>query len=282
MSLSNDTLVLATRKSPLAIKQAEWVADLIKNQMGKEVDLMPMSTTGDRQMNWSLQEKGGKGLFTKELEITLLEGRADLAVHSAKDLPTENPAGLTLAAFTEREDARDVLIRREGSETGVMASGSPRRIAQLKLRFPSVSWIELRGNVETRLRKIAVNGEADGTILAAAGLSRLGISNYPGVTFEKISVNEMVPAPGQAAIAIQVRKQEKEKFGVLDHLATSRAVRLERGILDRLGGGCQVALGVHVVNDDLFFFHESCGIRNLKIADNSEEEVFKIISSWLD
>ena len=91
-------------------------------------------------MNWSLQEKGGKGLFTKELEIALLEGRADLAVHSAKDLPTENPAGLTLAAFTEREDARDVLIRREGSETGVMASGSPRRIAQLKLRFPSVSW----------------------------------------------------------------------------------------------------------------------------------------------
>ena len=139
MSLSNDTLVLATRKSPLAIKQAEWVADLIKNQMGKEVDLMPMSTTGDRQMNWSLQEKGGKGLFTKELEIALLEGRADLAVHSAKDLPTENPAGLTLAAFTEREDARDVLIRREGGETGVMASGSPRRIAQLKLRFPSVS-----------------------------------------------------------------------------------------------------------------------------------------------
>jgi hydroxymethylbilane synthase len=87
--------------------------DLIKNQMGNEVDLMPMSTTGDRQMNWSLQEKGGKGLFTKELEIALLEGRADLAVHSAKDLPTENTAGLTLAAFTEREDARDVLIRRE-------------------------------------------------------------------------------------------------------------------------------------------------------------------------
>ena len=110
MAVSEGKLVIATRKSPLALKQAHWVADLVVDKMGYEVELLPMSTTGDRQAEWSLQEKGGKGLFTKELEVALLNGKADLAVHSAKDLPTENPDGLVLPAFPIREDPRDILV----------------------------------------------------------------------------------------------------------------------------------------------------------------------------
>tara|TARA_B100002019_G_C21253431_1_gene592481 strand:- start:788 stop:1636 length:849 start_codon:yes stop_codon:yes gene_type:complete len=279
---SADKIVIATRKSPLALKQADLVAELIRHKLSFDVELLPMSTTGDRQTSWSLQDKGGKGLFTKELESALLENRADIAVHSAKDLPTENPNGLTLAAFLKREDPRDVLVKKNHSNVKIIASGSPRRIAQMKLRFPSASWIELRGNVGTRLRKIASEGQADATILAAAGLSRLGIEEHTGVIFEKLSVTEMVPAPGQAAIAVQVRDNEKEKFIKLDDPETSRAVKIERGILARLGGGCQVALGVHVKGDDLFFFHEKCGIQDLKIFGLSDDEIFQKVLTWIN
>ncbi len=282
MKNSADKIVIATRKSPLALKQADLVAELIRHKLSFDVELLPMSTTGDRQTSWSLQDKGGKGLFTKELESALLENRADIAVHSAKDLPTENPNGLTLAAFLKREDPRDVLVKKNHSNVKIIASGSPRRIAQMKLRFPSASWIELRGNVGTRLRKIASEGQADATILAAAGLSRLGIEEHTGVIFEKLSVTEMVPAPGQAAIAVQVRDNEKEKFIKLDDSETSRAVKIERGILARLGGGCQVALGVHVKGDDLFFFHEKCGIQDLKIFGLSDDEIFQKVLTWIN
>ena len=282
MKNSADKIVIATRKSPLALKQADLVAELIRHKLSFDVELLPMSTTGDRQTSWSLQDKGGKGLFTKELESALLENRADIAVHSAKDLPTENPNGLTLAAFLKREDPRDVLVKKNHSNLKIIASGSPRRIAQMKLRFPSASWVELRGNVGTRLRKIASEGQADATILAAAGLSRLGIEEHTGVIFEKLSVTEMVPAPGQAAIAVQVRDNEKEKFIKLDDSETSRAVKIERGILARLGGGCQVALGVHVKGDDLFFFHEKCGIQDLKIFGLSDDEIFQKVLTWIN
>ena len=238
MNASISRLVLATRKSPLALKQADWVSNHVRNVMNRNIDLLPMSTTGDRQLEWSLQEKGGKGLFTKELESALLEHRADLAVHSAKDLPTESPVGLEIAAFPIREDPRDVLVLRENlKKPKVIASGSPRRRAQLKDRFPDIQWKELRGNVETRLRKIAVDQEADGTILASAGLSRLGIEHYPGLTFEKIPVSQMVPAPGQAAIAIQVRSEECAQFSILDHKETSRAVKIER-VPGCIGSSC--------------------------------------------
>ena len=282
MKNSADKIVIATRKSPLALKQADLVAELIRHKLSFDVERLPMSTTGDRQTSWSLQDKGGKGLFTKELESALLENRADIAVHSAKDLPTENPKGLTLAAFLKREDPRDVLVKKNHSNLKIIASGSPRRIAQMKLRFPSASWVELRGNVGTRLRKIASEGQADATILAAAGLSRLGIEEHTGVIFEKLSVTEMVPAPGQAAIAVQVRDNEKEKFIKLDDSETSRAVKIERGILARLGGGCQVALGVHVKGDDLFFFHEKCGIQDLKIFGLSDDEIFQKVLTWIN
>lgn len=283
MAVSAGKLVIATRKSPLALRQANWVADLVTNKMEHEVELLPMSTTGDKQAEWSLQEKGGKGLFTKELEVALLNGKADLAVHSAKDLPTENPDGLVLPAFPIREDPRDILVINERvHDPQSLASGSPRRRAQLQRRFPDVLWKELRGNVETRLRKISADNEADGTVLAAAGLSRLGITSFPGLRFEKLSVEEMVPAPGQAAIAIQVRSEESEKFAILNHAETSRAVRIERSILEQFGGGCQVALGVHVSQNTLYFFHENCGIRILEMENDSIDILMGKILSWVN
>ncbi|MDG1139895.1 MAG: hydroxymethylbilane synthase [Opitutales bacterium] len=267
---------LATRKSPLAICQSEIVANLIRSKMGLEVELLLMSTTGDQRLEWSLQKKGGKGLFTKELEQALLDGRADLAVHSAKDMPTENPDGLVLSAFLKREDPRDVLVIRSGLCTiEKIASGSPRRTSQLKARFPSAQWMELRGNVESRLRKIAENHEADGTILAAAGLNRLQIKEFEGVDFEVLPVDQMVPAPGQGAIAIQTRLVDREKFSVLGDPPTEAAVGLERKILEGLGGGCQVAIGAHVQEGMVYFYHQATGIIKIEMNGKTDEELVR-------
>ena len=269
---SANTCRLATRKSPLAICQTEIVADLVQDLLGMDVEIIPMTTTGDQRMDWSLREQGGKGLFTKELEQAILDGRADIAVHSAKDMPTEDPEGLEIAAFLKREDPTDVLItRKDSTSIRKIASGSPRRIGQLKNRFPEVEWLELRGNVETRLKKIGENEEADGTILARAGLNRLKIDQYPGLHFERLEVDKMVPAPGQAAIAIQSRTSESEKFSALGDKATEKAVRFERKILKCIGGGCQVAMGVHLSKDTLYFFHEKTGLVTKEFLTQPED-----------
>ena len=241
-----------------------------------EVELIQMSTTGDQRLEWSLQEKGGKGLFTKELEAALLDDRADLAVHSAKDMPTENPEGLIISAFLKRNDPRDVLVTRTGiSGVQKIASGSPRRVSQLKHRFQRAEWTEFRGNVETRLRKIAQDYEADATILAAAGLNRLRIEKFDGVNFEILPVDQMVPAPGQGAIAVQTRVDDQQKFSVLGDPETERTVRLERKILEGMGGGCQVALGAHVQAGTLFFYHQNTGILEIEISHRSDDEIVK-------
>ncbi len=257
---------LATRQSPLALRQSEIVADLIREKSNVEVQLVPMTTSGDRRMDWSLQREGGKGLFTKELEQAVLDGQADLAVHSAKDMPTDSPDGLKLCAFLERDDPRDVLVTREGVTTiRKIASGSPRRISQLKNRYPEAEWLELRGNVETRLRKIAEAEEADATVLAAAGLNRLKIQSYPGLRFQYLPVDEMVPAPGQAAIALQTKTDMGDLFSSLGHRETNQAVELERKVLAAMGGGCQVALGVYVSTEAVHFFHEETGVLSLDL-----------------
>jgi hydroxymethylbilane synthase len=267
---------IATRKSPLALCQSEIVAELIRTRMGLEVELVQMSTTGDQRLEWSLQEKGGKGLFTKELEVALLDDRADLAVHSAKDMPTENPEGLVISAFLKRDDPRDVLVTRTGiSEFQKIASGSPRRVSQLQNRFQRAEWTEFRGNVETRLRKIAHDHEADGTILAAAGLNRLRIEKFDGVDFEILPVDQMVPAPGQGAIAVQTRVADAKKFSVLGDPETEWSVQLERKILEGMGGGCQVALGAHVQADKLYFYHPNTEIIEIEIKNRSDDEIVK-------
>ncbi len=282
MSSEANRIILATRKSPLALRQAEAVAVALSDRLGLETELSPMSTTGDKQATWSLQERGGKGLFTKELEHAVLKGRADLAVHSAKDLPTETPDGLVLVGFLPREDPRDVLIiREEVKEPKVLATGSPRRRAQLRGRFPDTDWIELRGNVETRLLRIAELQEADGTVLAAAGLNRLAIASFPGLRFEFLPLNENVPAAGQAAIALQCRSGETERFRSACDDATGQSVTLERAVLEAMGGGCHIAMGVHCRDDELMVYHEEHGRHTLNVAGLSvEESVEAALSSF--
>ena len=276
-------LVLATRRSPLALRQSEMVAATIGEKLGLEVELLPLVTTGDRQTKWSLEKSGGKGLFTKELEEALLDGRADLAVHSAKDMPTEMPAGLDLVAFLPRENPADILVTKQGvNQPKVIATGSPRRRAQGSQIFPEAQWIELRGNVETRLKKIAQGREAEATLLAAAGLNRLQISQFPGLEFRALSFDEMVPAPGQGAIAVQARSEERSLFQKISNQTTEHAVRIERSILTAFGGGCQVALGAHYskVDDQLSFFHEKCGIKKLSLIGKVESDWKKELIAW--
>jgi hydroxymethylbilane synthase len=262
------TLILATRKSPLALAQSEQVAAHLRATLGVEVELLKIVTTGDQRIEWSLEKKGGKGLFTKELEESLLRGDADLAVHSCKDLPGEIPAGLAVAGYMPREDPRDMLVLREGIESpATIATSSPRRRLQLAMMFPDATFTEIRGNVDTRLRKIAQDGVADGTVLATAGLRRLGIGGWAGTEFHCLACEHMVPAVGQAAIAIQTRSADAARFAaVLDH-RTSRAVTLERAFQAALGGGCQTAFAAHVTADTLWFYHHEIGQRSRPITD---------------
>ena len=271
--MDSSSIVIATRKSPLALRQAEAAAESLATHLKVEANLSPMTTTGDKQAAWSLQERGGKGLFTKELEQALLEKRADVAVHSAKDLPTEMPEGLALAGFLEREDPRDVLVIRDEVETpGILATGSPRRKAQLRERFPDAEWVELRGNVETRLLRIAELKEADATILAAAGLKRLSITDFPGLRFEFLPLEQNVPAAGQAAIALQCRTEEVERFLPACDLATNQRVSLERAVLEKMGGGCHVAMGVHCLGNELLVYHEKHGMHSVDLNGLSVKE----------
>jgi hydroxymethylbilane synthase len=170
-------IIIVTRGSPLALQQTRDAAARLEAALGRPTEVRILTTTGDRQAAWSLEKQGGKGLFTAELEQALLRGEADLAIHSSKDLPTEMPAGLAIAACLPRQDARDVLVRRADVATPkLIATGSPRRRAQGALTFPQAQWTELRGNVDTRLKKLA-NGDADASYLAASGLNRLGITD---------------------------------------------------------------------------------------------------------
>lgn len=236
-------------------------------------ETLKLSTTGDRQRDWSLQKEGGKGLFTSELEEALNRGEADLAMHSTKDLPTEMSPGLALAGFLPRDDARDVLVLREDVEKPlVLASGSLRRRAQAEKMFSDLRWQEIRGNVDTRLRKIA-EGEADGTILAQAGLNRLGIQEWAGLDFRIFSTREMVPAVGQGAVAVQCREAEVDRFAPLLDEPTRLAVTAERAFLSQLGGGCHTAFAAHFHDGELEIFHEKVGYRHYCLPDLQLDEV---------
>ena len=259
-------LVLATRKSPLALTQTEMVAAHLRNQLGVETELLQMVTTGDKQAEWSLEQRGGKGLFTSELEAALQRGEADVAVHSTKDLPGDMPEGLAIGGYMPRADPRDVLILRAGVETPLtLATGSPRRRLQVKRMFPDVVFSEIRGNVDTRLRKIGEQHIADVTILAAAGLKRLGIEMWPGIEFAPLDFEQMVPAVGQGAIAVQCRQADAAKFAAIFDVATARAVNLERAFQAALGGGCHTAFAAHVAKDMLHLFHENLGVAGVPL-----------------
>lgn len=275
-------LVIATRKSPLALAQTEMVAAHLRAKLGVETELLRIVTTGDKQTEWSLEKRGGKGLFTSELEAALLRGEADIAVHSTKDLPGEMPAGLAIGGYLPRADARDVLVLRVGVEKPVrIATGSPRRRLQLKARHPDLEFTEIRGNVDTRLRKIREQALADGTVLAAAGLKRLGIESWPGVVFSPIGFDAMVPAVGQAAVAVQCREADAARFAAVLDAATARVVNVERAFQAALGGGCHTAFAAHVDGGTLHLFHEKCGVRKAALSEADFSTPAAVANRWL-
>jgi len=272
--MSAETVILASRRSRLARAQALLAErEAIEHDPSWVTGILWLTTTGDQQSKWSLEKQGGKGLFTKEIEEAVLSGDADIAVHSAKDLPTEMPPGLSLAAFLPREDPRDTLVLRQGVDAPArIATSSPRRRAQLRLLYPEAIFSEIRGNVETRLSKIA-KGEADATVLATAGLNRLGISSAEGVTLRPLEVDEMIPASGQAAIALQSRSEDCSRFAALTCPETERAVRRERAFLRALGGGCHTAFAGFSDGSDFHAFHEDFGRRFLQIPTTADENL---------
>ena len=269
MTEAKRTVRVVTRKSPLAMRQTGIAIDALQQASpGWEFEVIPMSTTGDERLAWSLETSGGKGLFTSALEEAIVKGEGDLAVHSAKDLPTEMPDGVVLAGFLPRAPAGDVLILRDSVVVPkVIATSSPRRRAQLKAFFPEAGWKEIRGNVNTRLRKVA-GGEADATVMAQAGLLRLGIHSHEGLRFLPIPLTRSVPAAGQGAIGLQVRSEDGPVFAGFLCDETARAVHLERAFLKAKGGGCHSATAVHFSNGKLHVFEEAGGYRCMEVPDN--------------
>ena len=256
-------LILVTRGSPLALQQTRDAAARLEAALGVTTEVRILTTTGDRQAAWSLEKQGGKGLFTAELEQALLRGEADLAVHSSKDLPTEMPAGLEIAACLPRQDARDVLVRRaDVTAPRRIATGSPRRRAQGRLTFPDAEWTELRGNVDTRLKKLA-HGDADASYLAASGLDRLGISAWEGLAFERVDLARMVPAAGQGAVALQGRVGEAARCAAAGCARTTFSVTVERLFLAKLGEGCHTAFACHHANGRVHLFRDDFGRRDV-------------------
>src|SRR5262245_4719804 len=244
-------LRLATRRSALALAQSRWVAaELERLEPGLSVELVEVVTQGDRIQNVSLSEIGGKGLFVTEVEQLLLDRKAELAVHSLKDVPAELAQGLVLGAVPEREDARDVLITADGAalddlEVGArIGTNSLRRSLQLGRQRNDLQYKMLRGNVDTRLRKLA-EGEYDAIVLAAAGLRRLGLFERP---LWPLPIEISVPAVGQGALAIEVRENDRatrELLAKLDHAPSRACVLAERAFLAQLGGDCHTPLGGH-------------------------------------
>jgi hydroxymethylbilane synthase len=258
------TLRIGSRGSRLALIQSEWVRDRLQAlHDGLQVEIEVIQTKGDKLLDAPLAKIGDKGLFTKELEAAMLAGRTDLAVHSAKDMPTEVPEGLAIVAFTAREDVRDAFVAGQVADEarelrGVPAgarigSSSLRRRSQLLALRPDLELVDIRGNVQTRLRKVDEQ-EMAGTILAAAGLARLGQPELAAFTF---AFHEMLPAVGQGSLAIEARADDDEVARLvapLVHEPSALAVRAERSLMRTLQGGCQVpiaALGESVDGDGL-------------------------------
>nr|WP_230819730.1 hydroxymethylbilane synthase [Rheinheimera aquimaris] len=254
------TIRIATRKSALALWQAEYVkAELLRNHPNLTVELVPMSTQGDKILDTPLAKIGGKGLFVKELEQAMLEDRADIAVHSMKDVPVEFPDGLMLHTICPRENPQDAFVSNQFKSIdelppgAVVGTSSLRRQCQLKALRPDLTVRDLRGNVNTRLAKLD-NGEYAAIILAAAGLIRLGFEQRIAAL---MPVDTSLPANGQGAVGIECRSDDKEVqqlLSALEHRETRICVLAERAMNRKLQGGCQVPIGAYAVieNDTLW------------------------------
>lgn len=242
-------LTIATRESRLALWQAEHVQALLQKQ-GHVVTLLGMTTKGDQILDRSLSKVGGKGLFVKELEVALEEGRADLAVHSLKDVPMELPAGFALACVMEREDPRDAFVSPKYTglsalpQGAVVGTSSLRRVALLRAARPDLRIEPLRGNLDTRLRKLD-DGQYDAIVLAAAGLKRLGLESRIRAVFEPA---QMLPAAGQGALGIEIRSQRedvRQALAPLVHAGTWLRVAAERAVSRAMGGSCSMPLAAY-------------------------------------
>ena len=275
--MTTSTLI-ATRKSPLALKQTAMVRACLEEKLPEQrFDNLELNTKVDERLNWSLEKRGGIGLFTKELEEALIERRAELAIHSAKDMPTVLPEGLAIAGYLSRARVNDVLVHHKDSPNPqIIASSSPRRQVQVGLLYPDAKWTTIRGNVGTRLRKIA-DGECEASLLAAAGLDRLNITAFEGLEFIELSVEQVVPAPGQAAIAVQCRTEDLSKYKDLFCNETKLAVTLEKAFLKRLGSGCQIPVGAYYNKNTFQIYHPKVGHRTFEVTlmaiDQVEHEV---------
>jgi hydroxymethylbilane synthase len=253
MAQSTAPLRIGTRGSPLALVQARMVAGRLAAALGIDVDAIELKiirTSGDAITDRPLAEEGGKGLFTKEIEEALLRGDVELAVHSAKDMPTFSQPGLMLAACLEREDPRDAFISRKAKSLGGLPQGATLGTASLRRQAiamsarPDLRAVPLRGNVETRLRKLE-DGQVDATILALAGLKRLGLAAH---ATRVMSVEEFLPAAAQGAIGIEARADDTRMRDILtriDHADTSTAIACERAFLAALDGSCKTPIGGH-------------------------------------
>lgn len=264
-------LRIGSRGSQLALWQANHIAALLRGQ-GHTVEIEIIKTTGDRLQEVTFAQVGSKGMFTKEIEEALAEGRVDLAVHSLKDLPTELPEPFALAATPPRVDPRDALVSVKYSHLAELPQGakvgtsSQRRRAQLKALRPDIDAIEFRGNVDTRLRKLA-EGQVDAILLASAGLERLGKTDW---LREKLDPTSFCPAAGQGSLGIETRKDDAatiDAISFLDHAPTRFAVTVERAALAALGGGCQVPIGIH------------CREALLESGLVSTDEVFAVVAA---
>ncbi len=266
-------LRIGSRGSQLALWQANHIAAMLRGQ-GHTVEIEIIKTTGDRLQEVTFAQVGSKGMFTKEIEEALAEGRVDLAVHSLKDLPTELPAPFALAATPPRVDPRDVFVSVEFPNLAALPQGarvgtsSQRRRAQLKALRPDIEAVEFRGNVDTRLRKLG-EGQVDAILLAAAGLDRLEKTEW---VRERLQPTEFCPAAGQGSLGIETRDDAAatmEAIAFLNDPATNFAVTAERAALAALGGGCQVPIGIH------------CRAANLTGADDESElwdEMFGVVA----
>jgi hydroxymethylbilane synthase len=249
--MTNKTIKIGTRGSKLALWQANWVKSALNaGNTSIAVELVPIKTRGDKILDVPLAKVGGKGLFVKEIEDALLNGRIDLAVHSMKDMPSEIPDGLCVGAIPEREIPQDVLISKKGLLLHDLMPGarigtsSLRRSAQLLHARPDLVILPLRGNIDTRLKKLETEN-LDAIILAAAGVKRLGLENR--IT-EYMDENVMLPAVGQGALCIEIRQNDPEIepiIAALNHQETWTVVMGERAFLNRLEGGCQVPIAAH-------------------------------------
>jgi hydroxymethylbilane synthase len=277
---SKNTLVIGTRGSALALAQSNMMAEALrKAHKGLDVRLEIIKTSGDADQKTKLHAFPGMGVFVKELQTALLAGAIDCAVHSLKDVPEDEPEGLVLAAFPEREDARDAFVSggrafRDLPPGSKVGTGSPRRVLQLKAIRPDLEYVGLRGNVDTRIGKVR-SGEVQGVVLAAAGLKRLGRA---GEITHAFSFQDMIPAIGQASLGLECRAGDarvRKLLDAVDDAETHDAVTLERDFMKRIGGGCKVPMAAHV-------YPYGDGLRMLAVLGNPATGVLARIEQTLE